>query len=145
LSVALLAVVLGVSGCALPMWNTDRPAAIENGPAPGQCLVELKPAGGGTSKFGQLDLPPDANVSYVLKETKANRKYPRVTIDLYRKLPNGQIHKMPVQYDLGSKQVDPLHDYAVLPGDRLVVSEDTTSGIEDLMKDKLPLGRVFGS
>jgi hypothetical protein len=53
---------------------------------------------------------------------------------------------MPIEYDLGSKQVDLLHDYQVLPGDRLVVSEDTTSGIEDLIRDKGgAMGKVFGS
>jgi hypothetical protein len=52
---------------------------------------------------------------------------------------------MSVEYDPGQRQVDPLHDYHVQPGDRVVVTEDTTSGIEDLMKDqKGTFGSLFG-
>jgi hypothetical protein len=117
----------------------------ETSPGPGQCTVELQPAGG-KMKLGFLDVTPDSTVQQVLEKTGAHRKFSRVTIELYRKLPNGAWHKMPVDYDLGRKQVDPLHDYNVQAGDRLVVAEDTSSGLEDQMKDqKGALGSIFGS
>jgi hypothetical protein len=117
----------------------------QSSPAPGQCSVELKAAGGAT-KVGHLDLAPDATVQSVLEKTKANSKYSRATVELYRKLPSGEWHKMPVEYDSGAKKVDPLHDYHVQPGDRVVVSEDTTSGLEDLFTEqKGTFGSLFGS
>lgn len=138
----LLSAAFCLPGCA--MWTGDRQKE-QSGPAPGQCAVELKSASGST-KVGHLDLPPDATVQSVLEKTKAHRKFSRVTIDLQRKLPSGEWHKMPVEYDPAEKMVDPLHDYHVQPGDRLVVSEDTSSGLDDLMKDqKGTLGSIFGS
>lgn len=117
----------------------------QTSPAPGQCSVELKSASGKV-EVGHLDLAADATVQSVLEKTKANRKYSRATVELQRKLPSGEWHKMSVEYDPGTKRVDPLHDYHVQPGDRVVVKEDTTSGIEDLMKDqKGAFGSLFGS
>lgn len=137
----LVAAVLCLSGCA--MFNGNQKP--QSGPAPGQCSVELK-SSSGKVQVGHLDLAPDATVQSVLDKTKANRKYSRATIDLQRKLPSGEWHKMTVEYDSGSRHVDPLHDYHVQPGDRVVVTEDTTSGIEDLMKDqKGTFGSIFGS
>jgi hypothetical protein len=138
---ALLSTGLLLSGCA--MWGeTQKPQAA---PAADQCAVELKPATG-ASKVGHLDLPKDANVSYVLEKTGAHRKYSRVKIELHRKLDSGEWINMKIDYDITHKKVDPLHDYHVMPGDRLVVAEDQSSGLDDLMKDpKGILGGVFGS
>jgi hypothetical protein len=122
--------------------NSQKP---QTAPGPGQCAVELK-AAGGKVQVGHLDLAPDATVQSVLEKTKANRKFSRATVALQRKLDSGEWHKMDVQYDPGAQRVDPLHDYHVQPGDRVVVTEDTTSGIEDLMKDQMgPFSGLFGS
>ena len=43
--------------------------------------------------------------------------------------------------DQGSDRVAPEFDYAILPGDRIVVTEDPSSFIDDLMQPVLrPLG-----
>jgi hypothetical protein len=140
----VLSAAIAVSGCALPLLG-GRGKPSESAPGPGQCTVELKP-GGGQMKLGYLDVGGDSTVQQVLEKTGANRKFSRATVDLYRKLPSGEWHKMPCDYDFGRRQVDPLHDYHVQPGDRVVVSEDTSTGLEDLMKDqKGPLGSIFGS
>ena len=137
----LVAAVFCLSGCA--MFNGERQK--QTGPAPGQCSVELKSATGKV-QVGHLDLAADATVQSVLEKTKADRKYSRATIALQRKLPSGEWHKMGVDYDSGTRRVDPLHDYHVQPGDRVVVTEDTTNGLDDLMKDQTgPLGGLFGS
>lgn len=137
----LLSATLCLSGCA--SWSNSRQSE-PSGPAPGQCTVELKPVSG-APQAGHLDLPPDATVQFVLEKTKANRKYSRATVELYRKLPSGEWHKMPVEYDSGGKKVDPLHDYHVQPGDRVVVSQDTTSTLDDMMKKQTgPLSGLLG-
>jgi hypothetical protein len=137
-----MAAVLCLSGCAMWTGSSQKP---QTGPAPGQCAVELKAAGGKT-QVGHLDLAPDATVQSVLDKTKAHKKFSRATVALHRKLPSGEWHKMEVEYDPGKHLIDPLHDYHVQPGDRVVVSEDTTSGIEDLMKDNSgPFSALFGS
>lgn len=136
----LIAAALCLSGCA--MFNGGQKP--QTGPAPGQCAVEVKSAGGKV-EVGHLDVPADATVQSVLEKTKANRKFSRVKVDLQRKLPSGEWHKMGVDYDSGARQVDPLHDYHVQPGDRVVVTEDTSNGLDDLMKNQTgPLSGLFG-
>jgi hypothetical protein len=138
----LMLAALCLPGCA--MWTGDRQKQ-QSGPAPGQCSVELKSASGKV-QVGHLDLAPEATVQSVLEKTKANRKYSRSTVELQRKLPSGEWHKMGVDYDSGTKRIDPLHDYHVQPGDRVIVTEDTSSGLDDLMKEQTgPFSSIFGS
>lgn len=136
----LLSAAICLSGCAM-FGEQQKP---QSGPAPGQCAVEVKAASGKT-KVGHLDLQPDATVQSVLEKTGAHRKYARSIIEVQRKLPSGEWHKMPVEYDSGLKKVDPLHDYHVQPGDRVIVTEDPSNGLDDLMKDQKGLGSIFGS
>lgn len=122
-------------GCAMP--NFGKQAATKtDGPPPAQCTVEFKPVKGSPSTT-QVDIPADATVQQVMARSGAARKYSRAKLDLYRQLPNGQWHNMGVKYDVSSKKVDPLHDYHVQAGDRLVVSEDASDMLDDMMKSTL--------
>lgn len=135
---ALLSATIAVTGCAT--LKGDQ-AKLEEGLPSSQCVVELKPVSG-KSKVGQVAIGDDATVQQVLHTSGADRKYSRVKLDLYRQLPTGEWHKMPVEYDVGKKRIDPLHDYHVQPGDRLIVSEDASDGLDDMLRDKVGM---FGS
>ena len=131
---------LALCGCAMP--NFGKPAATKtDGPPPAQCTVEFKPVKGASSTT-QVEIPADASVQQVVALSGAARKYSRAKLDLYRQLPNGQWHNMGVKYDVTSRRVDPLHDYHVQPGDRLVVSEDSSDMFDDMLKSSLgPFGK----
>jgi hypothetical protein len=76
-------------------------------------------------------------IQQALSETKADQKFKRFTIDLYRHMPDGGTHKMAVEYDRDGDRVVPEFDYALQAGDRLMVIEDPTSAFEAMIKDTI--------
>ena len=68
-------------------------------------------------------------------------KFRRMDLELYRPLPNGGWHKMRLEYDRGNKQVPPEFDYSLLPGDRVIVTEDPRTIVDDILERAMqPLG-----
>jgi hypothetical protein len=62
-------------------------------------------------------------------------------VQLQRPLPAGGWHVMELEFDRELKRIAPEYDYALLPGDRVVVTEDTTTVWDDVMVRALkPLG-----
>ena len=86
------------------------------------------------------------HVQEALEQTGALKKFRRCEIAIVRRLPNGMGHKIPVDYDRDVKRVTPEFDYALLPGDRLIVTEDTSTAFDDLLQDSWlgPLGGKSG-
>ena len=81
-----------------------------------------------------LALTEPTYVQQVLDQTKALKKFRRVKVELYRQLPQGGGHKIPVTYDRAKKRVDPATDYSIHPKDRLVVTEDTSTILDDMLE-----------
>lgn len=70
-------------------------------------------------------------VQDAIEQTEATKRFRRLEIELFRAAA-GQAHKMEVEYDRASKRVNPLFDYALHPGDRLVIIEDTRTTLDDI-------------
>jgi hypothetical protein len=80
-------------------------------------------------------------VQEALEKTGALKKFQRFDLELYRPLPGDRWHRMVLEFDRGSHCVPPECDYAVLPGDRIIVIEDPHSMLDDLADQFLkPLG-----
>lgn len=138
-AVALLAPV----GCSTmrPSAESDAQAHAAAGSVP-QCTIDVR-AAGKSPQVGTVDIGEDATVQQVLDKSRVMKKFTRMKLELYRKLPSGDWHKMVVEYDRSSKKVDAMHDYHVRPGDRLVVMEDTSDIFDDMMNSTLgPLGSM---
>ena len=79
---------------------------------------------------------PLTGVTYVqqaLEQTGALKRYRRAKIELYRQLPQGGGHKLPIEYDRGNDKVPSESDYALHPNDRLVITEDTSTVLDDML------------
>ena len=74
------------------------------------------------------------HVQQMLVQTSALKKYRRIEVEIIRQLPSGGFHKIPCEYDRTTKQINPEFDYSLMPGDRVVVKEDTSTIIDDMMK-----------
>ncbi|MGV3609114.1 MAG: hypothetical protein ACO1RA_22095 [Planctomycetaceae bacterium] len=80
-------------------------------------------------------------VQQAMQKAGAFKKFRRLNAEIQRPLPNGSIHVLPCEYDLATKRINPQFDYAVLPGDKIVVTEDTSTIINDMLDSSLgPLG-----
>jgi hypothetical protein len=103
-------------------------------------VVEIHPEEG-KPKVIEKAMSEPLHVQEALEQTGAHKKYRRFYLELMRPMPSGGWHEMTLAYDQGSDRVAPEFDYAILPGDRIVVTEDPSSFIDDLMQPVLrPLG-----
>lgn len=139
----LLLACFGLCGCTM-ISASARKEAVATQPTATQCTVDFR-ASKRPPEVSHVDIPADATVQHVLNKSGAFRRFARLKIDLYRQTPQGAWHRMEVEYDRGSKTVETMHDYHMRPGDRLVVAEDTTDGLDDVMKSAAgPLGGLMG-
>ncbi|MCU0878634.1 MAG: hypothetical protein MUF06_12685 [Pirellulaceae bacterium] len=112
-----------------------NPTGVEDGKLaapPANFMVEVQTAKG-KSEAKEQPLAGHLTIQQALVETKANKRFDRFTLELVRPLPDGRRHRMTVDYDRTNKCVDPAFDYAILPGDRIIVVEDTTTMIDDML------------
>jgi hypothetical protein len=89
---------------------------------------------GGKSQAAAVPLTDVLYVQQALEQTKALKKYRRFKVEIYRPLPQGGGHRLPINYDRRKKRVDPGSDYAVHPQDRIVVTEDTSTVLDDMLE-----------
>lgn len=129
------------TGCSMLQPQASPKLTAEVAPAAGQAAataggntytVEVRKADGRTS-LNQQELTGSLHVQEALVKTKANKQFRRFKLALNRPLPDGRIHNMQMEYDRVAKQVEPEYDYAILPGDRLIVTEDTTNMLDEAM------------
>jgi hypothetical protein len=71
-------------------------------------------------------------VQEALEQSGASKKFRRFNLELYRPLPGGRWHRMVLEYDRANRRVPPECDYAMLPGDRIVVVEDISTMFDDV-------------
>ena len=113
-------------------------------PAPGasaaKYVVEIRPNKGKTQAIERA-LTDQTHVQTVVDQSGVLKKFKRAKIEVYRPLPSGGWHKMNLEFDREHRQVPPEYDYAILPGDRIIVTEDTTTAFDDVMETAL---RPFG-
>ena len=108
----------------------SAPAVEKNGPT---AMVEYRTANGDTKSVTVPVAGDEFHVQQLMDKANAWRKFSRVEVELRRQTPQGRQTKMAVSYDRGKKRVDPQCDYQVQAGDVLVVTEDPSNVIDDMM------------
>ena len=139
---ALLALA-GGSGCSMlkPSISDDpRAEVVTEGGGPAgpvsKYSVELHPESGQPTRVTRTLTGP-ITAQQALKETEALKKFRRSNIELHRPLANGAVHRMIVEYDRTAKMVAPEFDYSLQSGDRLIVKEDPSTVIDDVLDQTL--------
>jgi hypothetical protein len=142
-----VAIASGFVGCSVFKDQTQPKLAAEvrpGGPHPpapiGKFSVEVRPEKGKPQSV-EKEMSEQLHVQTALEQTGVAKKFPRCYIELYRPLPNGGWHKMVLEFDRENHRVPAEFDYAVLPGDRIVVTEDPTNLLDDFIARAMrPLG-----
>ena len=84
-------------------------------------------------------------VQDVLEKSGATKHFGRMNVALLRKLSHGKLHRMDVEFGKRKKRVSVTSNYAVYPGDRLVVGENTDTALDDMLGSvAAPVSRVTG-
>jgi hypothetical protein len=144
---ALSAIFSGLVGCSMfkeqatPKLSAEvTPGPTPDGPPAAKYTVEIRPEKG-KPRAVEKSLTEPIHVQAAMEQTGALKKFNRSMISIYRQLPSGGLHKMDLEYDRENHGVPPEFDYAILPGDRIVVTEDPRNVMDDVMERALkPLG-----
>jgi hypothetical protein len=143
----LVAILSGAGGCSIlkdqmkPRLGAEVvPASAAQAAPKDKYVVELR-AEKGQPQIVEQELAAPIHVQQALEQSGAAKKWPRMQVELYRHLPSGGWHRMSLEYDRQSHRIPPEFDYSVLPGDRIIVKEDTANFLDDVMGTALkPLG-----
>ena len=77
--------------------------------------------------YGPLDQPK--TVLMALQESGAIKEFPRMEVKLVRSIPGSEPLKLPVFFQADERKVESSTDYAVHPGDIIIVKKDNSNMI----------------
>lgn len=134
----IFAAMTGCVGLGLSKPGLNAELSKTGAPAPegsqvAKVDVIFQPEGGQPERL-ERPLSEPTTVQQILVQTGGIKKYRRIEVEVIRQLPNGGFHKIPCEYDRTTRQINPEFDYALMPGDRVIVKEDTSTIIDDMMQ-----------
>ena len=105
------------------------------------CVVEVQSYAGKSRRF-EIPITDGMTVQDIVKAVQVRKLFSRITIELQRPVANSRKPlKLPVTVEGFGKRVNPAYNYAIRPGDRLVLSEDPTNTFDDMLDGALsPFG-----
>ena len=139
----LLAVALVVgcffSGCASVKTKPELEKPID--PSATSFLLEVRPSGGKTQKK-QVGLNGNLWLQDVIDQSGVGKQFGRIKIVVYRKRQRSLgFVKLKSEYRNG--KVNPVNNFAIHSGDRVVLIQDDSTVLDDLMDTfKGPLGSL---
>ncbi len=116
------------SPVALDQQMADRPDASR------EVVVVIKPTDEAEREFLKAPVQPNMLIEDALKGSGATRRFRRMDVTLVRRTPGGQLLRLPIKFDIQSRRVASSTNYAVHPGDRLEVVEDTSSIVDRMLE-----------
>lgn len=147
---ALVAIVPLAGGCTALTINGSADALPE-APSPSSeqaslqaqqaqsITVEIRPDRKKV-EITSLTLEPGMTLQQSLEKVGVTKRFRRMDIDVMR-MAGGERQKLEAKYDHAHDSVNPLYDYAIYPGDHLVIVEDPSTALDDMLNAVLvPLG-----
>jgi len=101
---------------------------------PNACQVIIKDANGKTTR-STLPLDKQYHIQDLLVQSGALKQFQRIELELLRTTPNGTKQRMNVEYDRSKRAVEMQYDYFIMPGDVLLVTEDPSTIVDDMIKN----------
>ncbi|MGI9518762.1 MAG: hypothetical protein ACR2NP_17015 [Pirellulaceae bacterium] len=130
--------VMLLSGCATTPTNKaplqpemTAPAAAQG---PGYKIIFANHLGG-QPKIYQGRINPGMTVQDALEESGATKKYTGMLIDLARRVSDsGQVLKLPVNYDHEVSHVIDAQNYAIHPGDEILIRQNNPGPMDAMFR-----------
>lgn len=138
LSMCMVAAMTGCAGLGAPKSDLKAELSKTGTPAPDAARtakvdVIFQPDRGQPERLERALTEP-TTVQQILVQSGGIKKYRRIEVEILRQLPGGGFHKIPCEYDRETRQINPEFDYALMPGDRVIIKEDTSTIIDDMMR-----------
>lgn len=70
-----------------------------------------------------------------VERSGARDRFGRMKLDLIRNGDDGARHKMEVKLNKRSGRIEPLYDYAIRPGDHILITEDNTTELGRMLDE----------
>jgi hypothetical protein len=119
---------------ANPMSGGAIAQVSHTAPLPNACQVILKDADGKTTRT-TLPLDKQRHIQDLLVQSGALKQFSRMDIALLRTTPSGGKQRMNVEFDRSKRAVEMQYDYFIMPGDVLLVNEDPSTIVDDMIKN----------
>lgn len=126
----LLLLLTSLTGCQTLVSKT-QPAPTDN---PNMVTVQIRPSGR-SPKNVQIPITPNMRLQDVVESSKANFRNKKAYISRTSPM-TGERHKLEASFGK-NRRISLETDYAIQPGDRIVVAEDTTSSFDRVMQSML--------
>ncbi len=119
-------------GCATLPTDGGLFGGKDQQPYTGPTVAMAIQAAGRKPKVKTLPLEPGMTIQTALEKTNLTRRFQNMEIKVLRVTPqsNGQPVPLQVQYDPVKNAVDILHDMALHPDDKIIVTEDTSNPLD---------------
>jgi hypothetical protein len=130
------ALQLDPSGADL-RWPGDPEVATQSATSAPAIKVEIR-AAGRSPEFREVPLRDGMCIGDALDESGLTRRFRRMDLQLLRHNQYGMA-KMDSKYEHKMAKVHPRFDYALHAGDHLVVTEDTTTVLHDMLNSLTPI------
>jgi len=125
---------LGQPGAAQPMGQGTIAQVSHAAPLPNACQVIIKDADGKSTRT-TLPLDNQQHIQDLLVKSGAIKQFSRMDIALLRTTPTGGKQRMNVEFDRSKRAVEMQYDYFIMPGDVLLVTEDPSTIVDDMIKN----------
>lgn len=130
LNIALVLLLSSMSiGCQSMMTSSSQAV-----PTTDKIVVQIRRANG-KPKNVEVDLKPNMRLQDVVKASKANFRN-KIAYIVRTSPTTGQQHKLEGSFD-SNRRISLETDYAIQPGDRVVIAQDTTSSFDRVVKSML--------
>jgi hypothetical protein len=142
------AAALMLSGCAM-LDTGDKslplPTGADASAAPAPTITMEIRASGEKPEIKQVPLDNGSTVQQMLEKTKLVKEFRRMDLEVLR-VTGDERAKLAVKYDHTKAHVKPEYDYALYPGDHLIVQEVTKTAFDDMLESiGDPLRRATGN
>jgi hypothetical protein len=110
----------------------------------GFITLEIRPQGSRKPEMRQVPLQNTVFLQQALEGAGLVKRFRGMNIEVIR-MAGDTRQKMEAKYKHAEKRVDPAYDYALHPGDHLIITEENPSTVAELMKSVTgPLGAATG-
>lgn len=127
---AATATLIGLVGCQSLTTEQKQVSA----PSPDMVTVQIRRSNR-SPKTKQIPITPNMRLQEVVDASKVPFRN-KVAYIVRTSPKTGDNHKLEANFS-NSKRISLETDYAIQPGDRIVIAEDTTSSIERVMKSMM--------
>ncbi len=134
--IIIVAVCVLAQGCStLPNSTSISEAETAAAVASGQFYTVRMETNGGQAQVVQQPIEGAMTLQDALLQSGATKKFRNMQVDLYRTNSNtGDSIKMAIEYEPKTKSVPVEQDYALHPGDRILVRPRETKPLDEFMK-----------